>query len=436
MDTSLSRRRFLAQGAAAVGAGSTLVALADEPAAKPNALVPAAAQDKIVVAVMGTNGRGAALAAAFTKQADAEVGWICDVDDVAAAKGVAATVSAGGREPRSSRDFRQALDDKRVDALVVAAPDHWHAPATILACAAGKHVYCEKPACHNPQEGEWMVAAARKHNRVVQLGTQRRSSAGIRAAIASVQQGEIGKVRFARGWIASTRPSIGHGQQVDPPARLDYALWQGPAPHRPYRDNVIPYHWHWFWDWGTGELGNNGIHALDVCRWGLQVDTPRRVTCGGGRLFFDDDQETPDTQLVTYDFGDKSIAWEHRTWNKRGLDGGDFGIVFYGDEGSVAINNRGYQVADMAGAERASGPVASGEPEHLQDFLTCIRSGDRPCADIEVGVKSTLLCHLGNIAYRTGRTVEMDQQACAIKDDAEQQALWGREYNPDWQPRV
>ena len=437
MTSPFSRRVFLAQGVAAAAAGATIAAGADDSSsADAKSTTTEAPSEKVILAVMGTNGRGAALATAFTKQAGAEVAWICDVDDAAAAKGAAAVVSAGGKQPKTCRDLRQVLDDKSVDALVVAAPDHWHAPATILACAAGKHVYCEKPACHNPQEGEWMVAAARKHKRVVQIGTQRRSSPMVQEAIARVHRNEIGKVRFARGWITSTRPSIGHGKAAAPPDRFDYALWQGPAPAQPYRDNVIPYHWHWFWNWGTGELGNNGIHALDVCRWGLNVAVPLRVTCGGGKLFFDDDQETPDTQLVTYDYGDKSITWEHRTWNKRGLEGEDFGIIFYGDEGAIAINKRGYQVFDMAGAEQAAGTFSSGEPEHLQDFLSCIKTGDRPRADVEVGVNSTLLCHLGNIAYRTGRTVNLDPSTSKIRDDAAQQALWQREYNPDWQPRV
>jgi predicted dehydrogenase len=446
MDSPLSRRSFVGRGlsAAALGAGTTLLnraesARADDKAASPDpksSINADAANNKLVLAVMGTNGRGTALASGFTKQSGAEVEWIIDVDDEAAAKGAAAVVSAGGREPQVARDFRRALDDKSVDALVIAAPDHWHAAATILACAAGKHVYCEKPACHNPREGEWMVEAARKHKRVVQLGTQRRSSPEIRAAIDRLHRGEIGQVRFARGWITSTRPNIGRGQETAPPAKLDYALWQGPAPERHYRDNLIHYNWHWFWNWGTGELGNNGIHALDVCRWGLQADAPERVTCGGGKLFFDDDQETPDTQLATFDFGNRSIAWEHRTWNRRGLEGESFGIAFYGDQGAIVIGNRDYQVYDMAGAKRDATPITNGESEHLVDFLDCIRNGDRPRADIEEGVKSTLLCHLGNIAYRTGRAVYLDTSSVKIRDDAEQQELWQRDYATGWQPQV
>lgn len=441
MDLPISRRSFVGHGisAAALGAGATLLARADEKvtANKPDPSRAAEApSNKLVLAVMGTNGRGLGLASGFTKQPGAEVAWIIDVDDQAAAKGAAAVVSAGGNEPQTARDFRRALDDKSVDALVIAAPDHWHAPATILACSAGKHVYCEKPACHNPREGEWMVAAARKHERVVTLGTQRRSSPSIRAAIERLHQGEIGTVRFARGWIVSTRPTIGRGRETAPPAHLDYALWQGPAPAEPYRDNVIHYHWHWFWNWGTGELGNNGIHALDVCRWGLQADVPQRVTCGGGKLFFDDDQQTPDTQMATFDFGDRTIAWEHRTWNRRGLEGEAFGIAFYGDQGALVIGNRQCQFFDMAGAQRDQAPTANGEAEHLADFLDCIRAGGRPRADIEEGVKSTLLCHLGNIAYRTGRTVQLDAATRSIQDDAEQQALWQRDYAPGWQPQV
>src|SRR5690606_6819673 len=184
--------------------------------------------------------------------------------------------------------FRRILDDKHVDALIIAAPDHWHAPATIMACNAGKHVYVEKPACHNPYEGELMIEAARKHKRVVQVGTQRRSSPTFLQAIERVHRGDLGKVYMARGWINSTRPNIGYGKPADVPENLNYELWQGPAPDRPYQDNLIHYNWHWFWHWGTGELGNNGIHALDVCRWGLRVDCPIQVTCGGGKFHFKD----------------------------------------------------------------------------------------------------------------------------------------------------
>jgi len=427
MIREFSRRQFLKTGAA-TGAG--VVALSSV------ARAATSANDGIVLAVMGTNGRGSALAGQFASLSDVAVSYICDVDDRAAAKGVAAVEKRGGPSPQVVKDFRRALDDKSIDALVVAAPDHWHAPATILACAAGKHVYCEKPACHNPHEGALMVEAARKHNRTVQVGTQRRSSPDIGAAIERIKGGEIGKVRFARGWINGDRPNIGRGREIPVPTELDFALWQGPAPDRPYHDNIVHYNWHWFWNWGTGELGNNGVHSLDIIRWGLGADYPTRVVCGGGKLAFDDDQQTPDTQLVTYEFGDKAAAWEHKTWHRRGMDGQGWGASFYGDDGSLVIGSSQLTFYDRMDKQLESREINRGDHEHLTNFVDCIRSGDRPNCDVEEGVKSALLCHLGNIAYRTGRTVNLDPTTGKITGDDEQIALWQREYRPGWEPTV
>lgn len=428
MSKSFTRRSFLGTSAAA---GAALAVWSEIPAAEETR----SANDRLVVAIIGTNGRGQALAKGFASQANCSVAFICDVDQRAIGKGLEA-VGKQSATPVGIQDFRRALDDRAVDAVAIATPDHWHAPATILACSAKKHVYVEKPACHNGHEGELMVAAARRHERVVQLGTQRRSSAGMIEAIERVHKGELGRVLLARGWINSTRPSIGHGKQTDVPADLDYDLWQGPAPLRPYRDNLIHYNWHWFWHWGTGELGNNGIHALDACRWGLQVDYPQSVVCGGGRFHFDDDQETPDTQIATFNFGDKAINWEHRTWSKRGFEGESYGVVFYGEEASLVATGSGYKIYDMSGKQTAEGKIVTDDASHIGNFLTCIREGQRPNAEIEEGVKSTALCHLGNIAYRTGRTVKVDPQAKRILGDDEQLALWSREYRPGWEPVV
>jgi predicted dehydrogenase len=333
--------------------------------------------------------------------------------------------------------MRRIFDDPAVDAVAIATPDHWHAPATILACAAGKHVYVEKPACHNPREGELMIDASRKHRRVVQLGTQRRSMPGIIEAVERVHAGEIGRVLFSRGWYNADRKPIGHGKPAPVPEWLDYSLWQGPAPERPYHDNVIHYNWHWFWHWGTGELGNNGIHSLDICRWGLKVDYPTRVTAGGGKYFFDDDQETPDTQIVTWDFGDKAITWEGRNWHLRGFEGAGFGIGFYGDKGSLVTDGRKYEIYDPDNKLLATHNQGfPGHDPHLNNFLECIRSGSRPHADIEDGHKSTLLCHLGNIAYRTGHTLDCDPANGHPKNDPAAEALWSREYRAGWEPKV
>lgn len=428
MPLESNRRTFLGQAAAA----SAAIAVWSEGAIAQSR----SANDQIVVAVMGTNGRGQPLARGFAAQTNCRVAYICDVDQRAIGKGIEAVGKQAAATPVGVQDFRRALDDPAVDALVIATPDHWHAPATILACAAKKHVYVEKPACHNGHEGELMVAAARKNQRVVQLGTQRRSSTGMMEAVERLRREEFGRVLFARGWINSTRPSIGHGKEAAVPAELDYDLWQGPAPERPYRDNLIHYNWHWFWNWGTGELGNNGIHALDVCRWGLGVDSPRSVVCGGGRFHFDDDQETPDTQIVTYNFGDKAINWEHRTWNRRGFEGEAFGVVFYGEAGSMVIVGSGYKIYDTRGKAVSEGEIKTSDGSHIGNFLSCIRESGRPNAEIEEGVKSTNLCHLGNIAYRTGRTVKFDPDATRIIGDDEQIALWSREYRKGWEPNV
>ena len=391
---------------------------------------------KIVLGIMSAGDRGMGLAKGFAALSQAEIAYICDPDDARAQKAAAVVAQKQPAPPKTVRDFRQMLDDRAVDAVVIAAPDHWHAPATILACDAGKHVYVEKPGSHNPREGELMVAAARKHKRVVQMGNQRRSMPGVIEAVERVRRGEMGRVLWARGWYNNARPSIGRGNVAPVPDWLDWTLWQGPAPERPYRDNIVHYNWHWFWHWGTGELGNNGIHSLDICRWGLGVDCPLRVTAGGGKYHYDDDQETPDTHVVTYDFGDRGITWEGRNWHRRGFEGSTFGIVFYGEQGTLVIDGAGYRVYDPQNNEIGQGSGPRGDAPHLQNFLDAIASGARLNSDIEEGQKSTLLCHLGNIAYRTGRTIDLDPDTRRIVGDPEAAALWGREYRPGWEPKV
>jgi predicted dehydrogenase len=428
MSSSLDRRGFLqsvASASAALGAATT-AGLAHG---------AASANDKITVGVMGLS-RGSALAAAVASLPNAEVAYLCDVDSrrletIAKSIGV-----KQARQPKGVGDFRKILDEPAVDALVIAAPDHWHAPATILACAAGKHVYVEKPCSHNPREGELAIAAARKHNRVIQVGTQRRSWPGVIEAIDKLRAGAIGDVLYSRGWYANHRPSIGKGKPAPVPEWLDYSLWQGPAPERPFKDNVLHYNWHGFWHWGTGELGNNGVHALDVCRWGLGVDYPTRVTSGGGKYRYDDDQETPDTHTVTFDFGGKSILWEGLSWSPRGMEGESFGVTFHGSRGTMVVTGNGYATYDLMNKEVSKGSGPAGDEIHMADFIASIRAERRPHADIEEGHKSSLLCHLGNIAYRTGRALACDPQTGHIENDPKAMLLWSREYRPGWEPKT
>jgi predicted dehydrogenase len=404
--------------------------------ALPGSMNVLGAQQKLRLAMMGVHGRGTALTRGFSQLDGVEIAYVCDPDHRVLAPAAKVAEQAGQPAPKLVKDFRRALEDSTVDALVIATPNHWHAPATILACNAGKHVYVEKPASHNPAEGEWMVAAARKHHRVVQLGTQRRSLPRIIEAMNKLQAGELGKVTYAKSWYNAARGPIGHGHEVPVPEWLDWELWQGPAPERPYRDNVVHYNWHWFWHWGNGELGNNGVHSLDICRWGLGVEFPRTVTSGGGRYAFDDDQETPDTNLVTFDFGNCLISWEGQSCRKHGFEGMGFGAAFYGEKGTMIITSSGYRLLDRAGKPAGDFPAPFSDRPHFQNFVDTIRGQAQLNAEISIGHRSTLLCHLGNIAWRTGRTVHCDPANGHIQNDPEAAALWERQYRPGWKPVV
>jgi predicted dehydrogenase len=424
MSVPFSRRTFLAASAAGIAATAAKRARGAD------------ANSEVVLALMGANNRGSDLAKQFVQQDGCRIAYVCDPDERALAKGVAAATSAGGPAPQGIRDFRQALDDRAVDALICAAPNHWHAPATILACAAGKHVYVEKPCSHSAQEGELMIAAARKANKVVQVGMQRRSGPLYREAVQRVQDGAIGEPLHAKSWYHTPRPSIGRSNESPPPEWLDYALWQGPATERPFRDNTLHYNWHFFWHWGDGELGNNGVHSIDICRWALGVDYPTRVTVAGGRLRYDDDQETPDTANAIFECGDKIITWEQISWLRPTASSSIFGIEIRGTEGALQLTDAGAIIRDGDRKVVADFKGGRGDAEHLRDFLDAVRDGHRTSADIEEGHKSALFCHLGNIAYRTGQSVEVDHATGRIRDNPTAERLWAIEYRDGWAPVV
>lgn len=383
--------------------------------------------DRLRLGIIGLRVRGTDLARAFSKNKQIEIVALSDIDNSMFAKASKVVTDAGGKAPRTEGDFRKLLDDKSIDAVAVATPDHWHALMCVMACQAGKDVYSEKPVSHNVVEGRRMVEAARKYKRVVQAGIQRRSAPHVQEAIAHIRSGALGKVGMARAWIHQTRVNIGKGKPGAVPAGVDYDMWQGPAPDRPFMANRFHYNWHWFWNWGTGELGNNGIHGLDIARWGLGVEAPLTVTSSGGKYIFDDDQEVPDTQVVSWEFPHAVMVWEHRMWTKHGQENTGFGIAFDGENGTLLIDEKGWRVVD--GSDKASGKPTDPMTPHIQNFVDCVQSRKAPNAEIEIGHLSTRLCHLGNIAQRVGRKLTFEPATESFKDDKAADALLSREYS-------
>jgi predicted dehydrogenase len=407
--------------------------------------------EKITAAVMGVNSRGLSVGTNFASQKECELMYVCDVDNRAMDKCVNAVEKTQGKKPKAEGDFRKALEDKNLDLLIVTAPDHWHAPAALLAVSAGKHVYLEKPCSHNPNEGEMLVKAAAKHNKLLQMGNQRRSWPNVMAAIAELKAGVIGRPYYAKTWYTNNRESIGVGKATEVPSWLNYELWQGPAPRKAYKDNLIHYNWHWFWHWGTGEALNNGTHMVDLARWGLGVDYPTRVTSAGGRYRYQDDWETPDTQVIDLEFANNTlISWEGRSCNGKNTEGSSVGVIFYGETGSLLIESgNSYKIYDLksklvkevknditANALDRTGPGMELDALHIRNFFDAIKRGATLNSDILSGHQSTLLVQLGNIAQRTGRALKIDPSNGRILNDKEAMKLWSREYEKGWEPKI
>jgi predicted dehydrogenase len=409
------------------------------------------ANEKVRIGMMGVNSRGLALASNYALQPNCEVVSISDVDSRAAEKCISTVNDIQKSKPANTPDFRKALENKDMDALVIAAPDHWHAPAAILASKAGKHVYLEKPCSHNPNEGEMLIAAAKKYKNVIQMGNQRRSWPNVAAGIKEVQNGAIGRAYYVKGWYTNNRASIGIGKETAVPAWLDYELWQGPAPRRAYKDNLIHYNWHWLWNWGTGEALNNGTHMLDLMRWGLQVEYPNRVTSSGGRFRYKDDWETPDTQVINLEFDNNTaMSWEGRSCNGRTNEGASVGVIFYGETGSLQIGEGNtYTIYGLDNKvikevkndfvidpRNKMNPSQGLDALHIQNFFDAIKKGTPLASEIVGGHQSTLLAQLGNIALRTGATLNVDSSNGHIKNNKEAEKLWKREYQKGWEPSI
>jgi predicted dehydrogenase len=362
---------------------------------------------------------------------------LCDVDENILQERSSQYEKLSGRSVKCYRDMRQVFDDKEVDAVSFATPNHWHALCGIWAMQAGKHAYIEKPCSHNIWEGRQLVKAARKYNRMCQHGTQARSCPAVREAVQKLRAGVIGELYLARGLCFKWRPSIGKVNGPQPiPQGIDYDLWLGPASKKPLLRKSLHYDWHWQWDYGNGDMGNQGVHEMDLARWGLGVGLPTRIQASGGHFMFDDNQETPNTLLCTFEYPQqgKILQFETRHWitNYEGGFGsnGDnnIGVLFYGSEGYMELTASSYKT--YLGKKREPGPSGSGDCDHFKTFLNAVRSGKREdlSAEIEEGHLSSALCHLGNIAYRLRRTIQFDPSTEKIVSDEEGCSLLTRDY--------
>ncbi len=400
-------------------------------------------------AVIGLNSRAYAhLSGLKANQQTSHVAAVCDVESNILARFAAATEKQLGYAPATEKDFRKLLERKDIDCITIATPDHWHAPMAILGLEAGKHVYVEKPCSHNPAEGALLVEAQKKYGKLVQMGTQQRSSPHTIDIIGKIHNGVIGRAYFAKCWYNNTRKSIGVGKVVPVPATLDWNLWQGPAPRQTYRDNVQPYNWHWFRIWGTGEALNNGTHEVDVCRWALGVDYPDRVTASGGRYAFKDDWQFYDTLLTSFEYDDKLIAWEGTSCNGMRYFNRGRGSLIEGTEGTVLLDRDGYEIYDLGGKKTSEFKVGgqtttadlvgadSMTDQHFANFIAAVNKGERLNAPIAIGNVAVTMLQLSNIAWQTHRVLTLDPANGKIKNDPEAMASWSRTYEPGWEPKL
>lgn len=404
------------------------------------------ANDTIHIGVAGLNSRGNALRNTVNKLANTNVHALCDVDSQVLAKRIGQHNEAKGNSPKGYKDFRNMIEDKDIDAVIIATPDHSHAPFSIYALQAGKHVYCEKPCSQNPHEGEMLIAAQKKYGKLVQIGNQQRSAPTSQLAIKEIKEGIIGEAYEAKCWYANDRKSIGNGKAAPVPDHLDWDLWQGPAPRRPYMDNYVHYNWHWFRHWGTGEICNNGLHEMDICRWALGTENPSKVTSQGGRFHFtDDDWEFFDTQIVRFDFEDgKSLTWEGRSCNGRKQYERGRGAMIYGTEGAIMLDRNNYILYDRGGKEvknesekqlsQTTNIVGAGglTDYHMQNFFQGIRVGEELHSPVVIANVSNHLCHLGNMAQDNGASIDVDASTGKVIDNMAAMKAWSREYENGW----
>jgi len=405
--------------------------------------------DRLNFAVIGLNGRGYAHLASIKANKDsARLTHVCDVDSDILAKFAETAQKDMGEPVTAEKDFRKVLALRDIDAISIATPDHWHAPMAIAGLRAGKHVYVEKPCSHNPAEGQMLVKAQQKYGKLVQMGTQQRSSKHTAEVVEKIHGGLIGRPYLAKAWYSNVRKSIGTGKEVQVPPRLDWDLWQGPVPRRPYQDNLHPYNWHWFRVYGTGETLNNGTHEVDVCRWALGVDFPQRLTAAGGRYHFKDDWQFYDTLVTNFDYGEKLILWEGQSCQGMKQYGRDRGALIMGTTGAVLVDRDGFEVYDLKGTKtsefrtgsRTSSADVLGRDSmtdaHFANFIAAIRSGEKLNAPISDGNISVTMLQISNIAWEVNRELTLDTRDGRVQNDDAAMKMWTRTYEKGWEPEV
>lgn len=443
MENKYSRRKFL-KNASLTTAGLSIGATALSAKSYDRII---GANDRINFAVIGVRSRGGAHIDSISVCNNTIVSHLCDVDKRYLDKAALNVKNRFGAEPVAEKDIRKIVASKDVDAITIATPEHWHAPMAIMGLQNGKHVYVEKPCSHNPAEGELLVEAQKKYGKFVQMGNQQRSSGHTKDAIQKITDGVIGKPYFGKAWYSNNRESIGVGKEVPVPDYLDWELWQGPAPRRPYKDNVHPYNWHWSWHWGTGETLNNGTHEIDVCLWALGEKYPKRISSSGGRYHFKDDWEFYDTIVTSFDYGDKQITWEGKSCNIKTFFNRGRGVTIHGTEGTILIDRNGYEIYNNK-EEKIFGHFQKGDvsmglqgggrmtDKHFQNFVAAIRDGEKLNSPIEEGNISVTILQLSNIAWKINRDLKINPQNGHIIDDKEAMKMWSREYEPGWELKV
>lgn len=407
------------------------------------------ANDRLNFAVIGLHSRAYAhLSSLKANKASARITYVCDVDTNTMKKFAAETEKEMGEAPKTDQDFRNILREKEVDAITIAAPDHWHAPMAIAGLQAGKHVYVEKPCSHNPAEGAMLVQAQKKYGKLVQMGTQQRSSAHTIEIVDRIHNGEIGRAYFAKAWYSNVRKSIGEGKEAPVPPQLNWDLWQGPAPRRAYTDNIQPYNWHWFKTYGTGESLNNGTHEIDVCRWALGADFPTRVSAQGGRYHFKDDWQFYDTLVTNFEYPDKMISWDCQCCNGMRCYDRDRGSAIIGTTGSVIVDRDGYEVYDLKGKKIREVKAGAGTSStdlvgrdsmtdaHFANFIAGIKKGEKLNAPVSIGNVAVTMLQLTNIAWATQRELTLDTADGKILHDPEAMKHWSRAYEKGWELHI